>query len=620
MSEQDLSFLLHLDELSTSVRMYDAVNRKLVAVDYLLPWPVKFMMIRYHHKHVFESRTPPSSKTFLQDVTSLEHKFRWRAKLKHNGGEDWKCYKHKMCDVTPHRGFVEPALRDFLIRLRSTLASAFRRARRRTCSGNFSSAFLWARQWLTEEGLMLAPFDKESGCCLIRKSDMAHVKEEVMRGSCYEPVSEDLETLQQLHRARYFRLAAWVAKTSENDRLGHLVRRSMNNEKAWYSARLMVTLKSHKCPPLTWRNIHGSPAQACLGLSAWLTEQLKPIAASYPWLLSSTEELVKDLRRLPVPTEARMYRADVKEFFMSGSAAQLSKVIEGVLADVPQSRLCRAVLDYLLAEQFVVIDDKDTRVWRVTKGSGLGLKHSNYIADIAFAVLGDEWACRKTVVANFGIHYYKRFRDDLLIISSRPERMYLFFRWLRSRVGKIFRLELTEVSRARVTMLAVDITVIGREFVYTPRDRVKHVPLSINRAHPPSVHAGWLVGYLLGLRKLCTRPRDWGPCVVVCLLWFRRFFTPRTFVDWIRDTTEQLAKRDTNSRDAVRRIWLVCDWHSVHVHRDVGFSIRRLFNKSRIQSMLGMCFAEQPIIGIAYRVAGRRLFSASTRSNLDGRR
>ncbi len=196
----------------------------------------------------------------------------------------------------------------------------------------------------------------------------------------------------------------------------------------------------------------------------------------------------------------------------------------------------------------------------------------------------------------------------------------MFFRWLRSRVGEIFRLEITEVSRTRVTILAVDITVIGREFVCTPRDRVKHMPLSINNAHPPSVHTWWPVGSLLGLRELCTRPSDWGPFVDECVLWFRRVFTPRTFVDWIHFATDQVAKRDSNLRSADRRVWLVCDWHTVHAHRDLGVSIRRLLDETGIQTTLGMCFAEPPRIGIAYRVAGQRLFSASTRSNLDGRR
>lgn len=58
----------------------------------------------------------------------------------------------------------------------------------------------------------------------------------------------------------------------------------------------MVTVKSHKLPPLTWRNTHGSEVPACHGLSAWLVEVLKPITESLPYHLNLTEELVEDLR------------------------------------------------------------------------------------------------------------------------------------------------------------------------------------------------------------------------------------------------------------------------------------------------------------------------------------
>jgi hypothetical protein len=46
MSEQDLSFVANLESMSCRIRMYDAINRKLVAVGDLLPWPVVFVMLR----------------------------------------------------------------------------------------------------------------------------------------------------------------------------------------------------------------------------------------------------------------------------------------------------------------------------------------------------------------------------------------------------------------------------------------------------------------------------------------------------------------------------------------------------------------------------------------------
>ncbi len=170
MSAQDLSFVANLEEMTASIRMYDAVNKRLVVVDDYLPWPVKFVMIRYHHKHMFENNRPPSRKNFMRDVCALENKFKWRAAMQgvaEGHGTTWA--RHKMYDVTPYRGTVEPTLRGFLQELRSKLLSAYCRVRRKHALGNKNAAFRWATQWLAEAGLTLSPFDKESGCCLVWK-------------------------------------------------------------------------------------------------------------------------------------------------------------------------------------------------------------------------------------------------------------------------------------------------------------------------------------------------------------------------------------------------------------------------------------------------------------------
>lgn len=188
-----------------------------------------------------------------------------------------------------------------------------------------------------------------------------------------------------------------------------------------------MSLKSHKPPPLIWRNIHAASAPAVYGLSAWLVQQLKEVADNLPWLLCSTEEFVSDLCTLRIGSNAKLHRADVKEFFMSGSPEDLHLGTMKWFAKHPKAAVITDVLVWLLREQYVCLGESGADLWRVVRGSGMGLKHSSCIADLAFASAGDVWAVRAGVQRMFKVVYYKSFRDDL-IVSERPECMARFFR------------------------------------------------------------------------------------------------------------------------------------------------------------------------------------------------
>lgn len=166
MSAQDLSLVANLEQMTANVRMYDAASRKRLFVGEYLPWPVKLMMVKYHRKHVFENRHPPTRATFLKVVCNLEHKFKWRAATPRvvGGGGAWA--KHKMHVIKPYKGFTEPARRGFLGKLRSRLLEVYSRVRKQNSYGNINAAARRALRWLSDENITLALFDKESGFCL----------------------------------------------------------------------------------------------------------------------------------------------------------------------------------------------------------------------------------------------------------------------------------------------------------------------------------------------------------------------------------------------------------------------------------------------------------------------
>ena len=75
----------------------------------------------------------------------------------------------------------------------------------------------------------------------------------------------------------------------------------------------------------------------------------------------------------------------------------------------PKTHTVEKVMQFLLNEQYVCLNGKSTKLWKVTKGSGVGLKHSGFIADLAFATLGDRWMVQPRVMQHFGVEYVKRY-------------------------------------------------------------------------------------------------------------------------------------------------------------------------------------------------------------------
>ena len=239
----------------------------------------------------------------------------------------------------------------------------------------------------------------------------------------------------------------------------------------------------------------------------------------------------------------------------------------------------------------------------------MGLKHSSYVADLTFARLGDSWATRREVMLAFGIVYYRRFRDDLFILSRKPEQMWRFFFCLRARISRAFRIEVTELSSRMVTMLAVQVEICGQQFVCRPRPRACHVPLTWDSSHPSTVHRWWPVGHILGLRRLCTRKSEYISAVGAFLDRLLRFHTPTVFVDWLRAFVKSFEQRSNSSRRAVSisDVWMVLDWHSSHEHRDVSRAIHKFLSLPETGQTMRFLFARPPSISLAWRVVGRKL-------------
>ena len=104
-----------------------------------------------------------------------------------------------------------------------------------------------------------------------------------------------------------------------------------------------------------------------------------------PHLLYTSDTLVKESERLKPKPSWRVSKLDVKEFYLRGSAETLTKAVSRQYADDAQlSSLLHDVVGFLLDHQYVKSKRLPDSVFKVNRGTGIGLKHSGELTDFAF--------------------------------------------------------------------------------------------------------------------------------------------------------------------------------------------------------------------------------------------
>ena len=125
---------------------------------------------------------------------------------------------------------------------------------------------------------------------------------------------------------------------------------------------------------------------------------------------------------------------------MSGDVSSLSDGASAIVENREKKLLVKAVLDFLTFEQFIQSKYLPNRLWRVVKGSGMGLVHSSAVCDACLYTLAERpWACREEVLREFGVKMFVRFRDDVFAVATNFKIFTLFFSEVQGAGGWNFR-------------------------------------------------------------------------------------------------------------------------------------------------------------------------------------
>ena len=162
--------------------------------------------------------------------------------------------------------------------------------------------------------------------------------------------------------------------------------------------------------------------------------------------------------------------------------------------------------------QFVSVPGFQDVVWKVQKGSGMGLPGAGEISDAALLSMAElPYATDPEVQKKFGIHEYLRFKDDIFIVFDSPNKV--IGEWLRNfrQRTRFFVIEMDKLSSSGVVMLDTFVSKgLGFEStghldpdLYEKPSSIK-LPLSRFSAHNPAIHHHWPGGQIHRYKPLCS--------------------------------------------------------------------------------------------------------------------
>ena len=383
---------------------------------------------------------------------------------------------------------------------------------------------------------------------------------------------------------------------------------------------LALTVKTHKpVGQVTCRALHGSSRHPMLPGMRWVAWKCRRALQGLPRLHTNTEQLQRQLWALVLPQGCVLCKLDITVFYMSGEHGLL--ITECTRHIVEDRAQFRALLSSIVRNQYVCLsDDFDAHpfVYRVRRGTGMGLCCSGEVADLVFySTVEEPFVLRPDIQREYGIVYYGRFRDDILCISSQPDRLHEMLQRMQA-LSRCFDLTIDCIDPLRTIMLDLSLWFCARggnaavEYAVHVKPTSVWVPLCDSSAHPPHVHINWPKGYESRLRRRCTYRRTADSQVAASRERLRKFCPSNIHLQDSR-TPSSMALSRPRPRVSPSRLIVPYrfDWAFARIPR----AIRCAYDRWRPDDHLKLHFTMCP--QISWRLGGRHLARTLTKHQLD---
>ena len=284
-----------------------------------------------------------------------------------------------------------------------------------------------------------------------------------------------------------------------------------------YARPLNNTVKTHKpFGQSSVRLLHNLSGNAFVGMSGVIDRlRVEAATARFPFLAISIDHVQNCLKDQFFPHTSYLIKLDIAEFFLSSKHDFLIRNVCSLLPGKALRCWVAHALWYLLHHQSVVFDDV---FYRVTKGNGMGARHSGSLANFAFACGVEESFLRNCRVNNLGLNLYlKHFDDILCICGSQSSGAIISSLLCKLAAPPQFVIEHDAASSVAMQMLDLHLhkvrcgpasphcRIMWRPFV---KPTSRHLPLHHDSFHHPSVHLSWPSAEMLRLFRKSSRPFD----------------------------------------------------------------------------------------------------------------
>jgi len=347
---------------------------------------------------------------------------------------------------------------------------------------------------------LVVPMDKSYGYVLIHRTKVQSFEQLAFSPKFYRPVVMACINLDSL-RAQCGSIARRIQALEDAPGLAAILSSSLHLNMV---AMLGYTVKTHKAQGMIVpRTLHKSYAPAFDGLSRWLTQKLDPVVQAIPHLMKDSFAFRAALKSISftIPTTARMAVIDIKDFFLSGSPVDLSNDVSTSFSG-SEADMIKETSFTLLDNQFVAASSLEC-AYRCYCGSGIGLRHSPNISNLAFFN-----AVETKVLPRFyrmGVLLYLRYFDDIFILFDARDSMYNSCRFFKER-SSYFTLKVDSVSATQVGILDLNISIVDGSFQVQPKGDKLPQPLCPSSAHAGHVHSSWPTAVRCRTRALADFP------------------------------------------------------------------------------------------------------------------
>ena len=132
------------------------------------------------------------------------------------------------------------------------------------------------------------------------------------------------------------------------------INRSWCGDRRFYS-NLITNKKSHKPDgEVGVPNIHASSMNKREGLSRWVSRELQGPLTGHTWFLTSSSQLVADIRTVVAEDCDYFVKLDVRDFYMTGTPSELKDSIKILFPPGLRCRLLCEAVEYPLSSEYVV--------------------------------------------------------------------------------------------------------------------------------------------------------------------------------------------------------------------------------------------------------------------------